>query len=180
MDISFNQLYKSLHKKIYLLVFRYVQQAEDAQEITADVFVQVHQKLPGYRGEAKIETWIYRIAINACLDFLKYQKRKKRKNSFFQSLGISDVTEYKDLQYNSSFVGTNEQQEQAAILHAAVNKLSEKQRNAFILCYEDELPQKEVAAILQVSLKALESLLQRAKAELRKILEKEYDMRRKT
>ena len=63
---------------MFNLALQYVQQTEDAQEITQDVFVAAHQALPGFKGQSTITTWLYRITINKSLDFLKARKRKKR------------------------------------------------------------------------------------------------------
>ena len=155
----------------------YVQSVEDAEEITADVFVEVHRRLQQFRGDAAIETWIYRIAVNKSLDFLRYKNRQKRKG-FLVSLFGKDESALEISSFHHPGAAA-EQKENTAVLYAAINELQENQRTAFILSYIEELPQKEVADTMQLSLKAVESLLQRAKTQLRKTLEKEFEQRRK-
>ena len=75
---EFRSLYERHARMVYNLCLYYVQNAEDAQELTQDVFVKVYDQLGSFRGEAAARTWIYRIAINTCLDHLKARKRKKR------------------------------------------------------------------------------------------------------
>lgn len=69
--MEFNALYESLKHRVYNTVLSYLQSAEDAQEVTQDVFVEIHQKLPSFRKEAQISTWVYRIVINKSLDFIR-------------------------------------------------------------------------------------------------------------
>ena len=81
---------------VYNLALHYVQNSEDAQEITQDVFVAVYQSLEGYQKTSSISTWMYRITINKSLDFLKARQRKKR-FAFLTSLFFPDSNE---LRYN--------------------------------------------------------------------------------
>lgn len=178
VQFSFDQLYNQLNKKIFNVALHYVQNIEDAEEITADVFVDVYRKLEQFRGEAAIETWVYRITVNKSLDFLRHKNRQKRKGFMITLFGKDDAT-LEIPSFHHPGVAA-EQKENAQILYAGINRLQENQRTAFILVYVEELPQKEVAEVMQLSVKAVESLLQRAKTQLRKILQKEFEVRRKS
>jgi RNA polymerase sigma factor (sigma-70 family) len=69
-----------MHKDlVYNLALSYVQNSEDAEEITQDVFIAVYQSISSFKAQANIKTWIYRIAINKSLDFIKAKKRQKRR-----------------------------------------------------------------------------------------------------
>jgi RNA polymerase sigma-70 factor (ECF subfamily) len=59
---------------VYRTCYRYVRDPEDAQDLAQDVFVKLHSRLPGFRGDAALTTWIYRIAVNACIDFLRSRR----------------------------------------------------------------------------------------------------------
>lgn len=180
MSVSFNDIYHSNLKRIYNLALHYLQDITDAEEVTQDVFVKVHKELHTFKGASSVETWVYRIGINMCLDFLRYKNRNKRKAFLIplfktNSSGAEIPLELPDFHHPGIEA---EHQQQSRVLYAALNRINENQRTAFILCFVEEMPQKEVAAIMGISVKAVESLLQRAKAQLRILLEKEYDYRR--
>ncbi len=152
---------------------QYVQNGEDAQEITQDVFLAVYQSLSSFNFEAKISTWIYRIAINKSVDFLKAKKRKKR-FAFITSLFFEDNNEIKhDKQVFEHQGVALEQQESLAKLFKLINDLPEKQKTILILMKIEDKSQAETAEIMNLSVKAVESLFQRAKNNLaKKIKEK--------
>jgi len=113
---------------------------------------------------------VYRISINTSLSCI--QKRKK--NSF---LKFKDTQiEYPNFEHPGVLL---ENKENAATLFKAIDTLTHNQKTAFLLSFIEELPRQEVADIMEISLKATESLLQRAKANLRKKLENIYPNRRK-
>lgn len=156
-----------------------MQNAEEAEEVTQDVFVEIFHSAATFKEESSPGTWVYRITINKCLDALRYRKRKKRfgllKSLFGESMQEPEV-EVPHFEHPGVAL---ENKENASLLFAAMKQLPENQKAAFILSQVEDLPQKEIAAILQQSEKAVESLLQRAKANLRKELEKFYPERRK-
>ena len=167
---AFRQLYKMFSAKVYNTALSYAQSTPDAEEITQDVFVKIHRSAGKFRGNSSVNTWIYRIAVNASLDFLK----KKKRLSIFQ---LSHTPKEKlDFEHPGVLL---ENKEKSKMLFKVIDTLPETQKTAFILSFIEELPRQEVADIMQTSLKAVESLLQRAKGNLRKRLAKEYPHRRK-
>ena len=74
---DFKALYEQHKSMVYNLAIHYLQNLEEAEEVTQDVFVKVYQKRSSFRAEATIKTWIYRITINQCLDYLRSKKRKQ-------------------------------------------------------------------------------------------------------
>ena len=72
--MKFEQLYQQYVKLVYNLALQYCQNTQDAEEITQDVFVKVHEKLSTFKNQANVKTWIYRITINQSLDFIKTRK----------------------------------------------------------------------------------------------------------
>ena len=150
---------------VFNLSLHYVQQVENAEEITQDVFVKVHQTMSKFREESSVKTWIYRITVNTCLDFIKSKNRKK-------SLKFIDIlfnsSERKDLEtpdFNHPGV-LLENQEDTKRLFACINRLPEHQKTAIILCKIEGKSTKETAEIIGKSSKAVESLLQRATQNL--------------
>jgi RNA polymerase sigma-70 factor (ECF subfamily) len=156
--------------KVYNTALRYSQDTSDAEEITQDVFTSIYNNASKFKSESKVSTWIYRITVNTALN---YQKKNKR--ATFYSLSESEY-EKPDFENPGTIL---EDEEKNQLLLLAVGKLPESQKTAFILSLIEELPRQEVADIMEITLKAVESLLQRAKANLRKELEKYYPNRRK-
>ncbi len=156
---------------VYNLALHYVQNSEDAQEITQDVFVAVYQSLEGYQKTSSISTWMYRITINKSLDFLKARQRKKR-FAFLTSLFFPDSNElrYNPPEHNHPGI-VLEHKEALEALFKKINDLPDNQRTALILHKIEQKPQAEVAEIMNLSTKAVESLIQRAKTNLSKMMD---------
>lgn len=154
---------------VYNLALHYTQQTEDAQEITQDVFVSVYQSLASFKEESTVKTWIYRITINKSLDFIKAKQRKKR-FGFITSLFFDDSN---DLKYNLTDTNYHpgvqlEDKEALSTLFKYINELPDNQKTALILHKIDQKSQVEVSEIMNMSAKAVESLVQRAKSNLSK------------
>lgn len=153
---------------MYNLALQYVQNTEDAQEITQDVFMAVHQSLGGFQQNAKLTTWIYRITINKALDFIKAKKRKKRLG-IFAPLFYEDSGAVKhDIKMFDHPGVILEHQESLSTIFAHLNDLPENQKTALILNKIEHKSLIEIAEIMESSPKAIESLIQRAKTTLLK------------
>lgn len=155
-------LYENHAKQVYNLALQYVQNANDAEEIAQDVFLAAYKSLDRFRNEANYGTWLYRITINKSLDFLKAKKRKKR---FFWL--TSELTENDSIEFNHPGV-LMENKEETAFIFSCINELPDKQKTALILHKIEQLPLAEIAGIMELSAKAVESLVQRAKTNLSK------------
>jgi RNA polymerase sigma-70 factor (ECF subfamily) len=169
---SFIEIYEQHKRIVYTTVLSYLQSTEDAEEVTQDVFVEVHRSIQKFKGESTITTWIYRISINKSLDFLKAKNRKKR-FAFITSLWHPESGKLQHDPGNFEHPGVLlENKEKSALLFAALYRLPEKQKTAFILSKVDGLGNIEISRIMEMSVGAVESLLSRAKENLRKELEK--------
>ncbi len=163
--------YRLLIEKYQDQIFRtcmgYVHCEEDANDLTQETFIQAYQKLNKFKFNAAFSTWIYRIAINLSLNFL----RKKKGNLFdriensLDSLTAKPNIQISDYSNPEEILITNEYTE---IISKAIEGLSDKQKTAFVLSKYEDLPQKEIATIMEISEGAVESLLQRAKVNLQK------------
>lgn len=172
---QFEASYQEYSNMVYNLCLNYLLNADDAQDVTQEVFVKIYQNYSRFDvSKASLKTWIYRIAINQCLDFLKARKTEKR-FAFFTSLFKPDTQEPIDNLVDFKHPGLiAEDKEALESLLKVIYGLPASQKNVIILTKIEDRPQKEVAEILNVSLKAVESLLQRAKqAILKKIKENE-------
>lgn len=166
--MDFETLYHLHKNKVYNLALQYVQHAEDAQEITQDVFVAAHGALSSFKGSSTIGTWLYRITINKSLDFIKARNRKKRWAqvvSIFREDGVG--LKHDPPQFDHPGVQL-EQKEGLKRLFHCLDQLPENQRTALILSKIEKIPQAEIAEIMELSIKAVESLVQRAKTNLAK------------
>lgn len=150
---------------MYNTALGYVQNQEAAEEVTQDVFLSVFQKAATFKGGAKVSTWLYRITVNKSLNLLDKQARRPTADS--------EIEEHHRIDFDHPGVQL-EHREQSRYLFAAIRTLAEKQKTAFILSYVEGLPQKQVAEIMQISVKAVESLLQRAKGNLKKQIINNY------
>jgi RNA polymerase sigma-70 factor (ECF subfamily) len=127
--------------------------------------------LSGFKGDASFSTWIYRISVNASLNKI----RKSQKNQLLQRLesvfGGDTIKEYSfpipDTENPENILIRSEHR---AWVQRALNSLPENQRTAIVLSKYDDLPQKEIAAIMNMTEGAVEALIQRAKANLREKL----------
>ena len=153
------------------MCLHYVLNPEDAQDITQEVFVKVYQKYHQYNpASASLKTWICRIAINHCLDFLKAKKSKKRfgfLNPLFQTESNEPISNA--IEVNHPGIQT-ENKEAIESLLQIIYTLPENQKTAIILSRIEDRSQTEVAEIMNTSVKAVESLLQRAKQTIQKKL----------
>ncbi len=149
-----------------------------AEDITQDVFVIVFKSILSFNERSSISTWIYRITVNKCLDHLRAKNRQKRQGIFHQ-LFHHDTGEALHDKPNFEHPGVQlENKEKARYLFEAIEALPDNQKTVFVLSHIEELPQKEIAEIMNLSVKAVESLLQRAKSNLRKKLGHIYDRRK--
>ena len=169
-------LYLELGTKVYNTSLSYVQNESEAEEITQDVFLEVFHSAKTFRNECTVSTWVYRITVRKSLDVLKYKTRAKRFGNVVSLIGLDEKeTEIPDFEHPGVLY---ENKEDAKRLFSAVYLLPEKQKTAFILSYIEELPQKEVAEVMHLNLKAVESLLQRAKKNLKEKIKIIYPDRR--
>ncbi|MCR9064631.1 MAG: RNA polymerase sigma factor [Cytophagales bacterium] len=172
-ETAFRQLVEQYQSLVFNTILSMVQNAQDADDLSQEVFIEVYRSIASFREDAKISTWLYRIASNKSLEYIRKKKTKKR-FAFVKSLFTSD--DEPDIQ-PSDFVHPGvelENKERAEVLFRAIAKLSDNQRLAYTLHNIEDLSYKEIAEVMQVSLSSVESLLFRAKQNLRKLLEEFY------
>lgn len=167
---AFQKLYELFSEKVYNTSLSYAQNKEDAEEITQDVFTSIFRNASKFKGESNAGTWIYRITVNSSLNHIKIKKRL----SIF-TFG-SNEKDKPGFEHPGILL---ENKENAKALFKVIDTLPDSQKTAFILSFVEELPRQEVADVMETSLKAVESLLQRAKKNLRDKLGKMYPNRRK-
>ena len=167
----FEGLYNQYSVLVYNVALNYVQNVEDAEEITQDVFIQVHHSFEKFNQKSTVRTWIYRIAINKCLDFIKQKKTKKRFFSFGLRGNENEVRNLSDFEHPGILL---ENMEDAQVLFAVIDLLPEQQKTAFLLSKVDGMSNAEVGEIMKLSISSVESLVFRAKGNLKERLSKNF------
>lgn len=170
-ETAFRQIVEQYQAMIYNTALGIVQQAEDAEDITQEVFIQALNSISSFKGESKISTWLYRITVTKSLEHLRRKKTKKRFAIF--STVQPEEAEAGTAAFDHPGV-VMENKETARLLFRATKELPGNQRAAFILNKTEGLSYREVSDIMQISVSAVESLLHRAKQNLQKILEDYY------
>lgn len=166
---SFREIYETHQHLVFNLCLNYLQNRLDAEEAAQDIFVKVHAKMGAFQEKASLKTWIYRIGVNHCLDMLRMRKRQKRFAFLTSIFNIAGEVEIHPPDFDHPGV-LLENKEALERLFKQINELPEQQKTALILRYLDDLSPPDIAEILQTSVKAVESLLQRAKQNLGKRL----------
>ena len=173
-ESAFKTIVTTWKDMVYNTALGIVQNAEDAEDIAQDVFVRVYESVHTFKGDAKLSTWIYRITVTQSLDHLRRKKRKKR-FAFIESLfGKNDelINDPPDFTHPGIVA---EKKENAKKLFKAIAELPEKQNIAFVLNKVEGLSYQQISDIMEMTESAVDSLLHRAKMNLRKKLQKEYD-----
>lgn len=164
---AFDKLLDTFSKKIFNLCLSILQNQEDAEDATQEVFSTVFLSVTDFKGDAKLSTWIYRIAVNKCQEHIRKKNRKKR----FGFLTSIDSSEKALLSPSFFHPGVElENKERSAMLFAAINRLPENQKLAFTLHKIEGVSYEEVAETMKTSVSSVESLLFRAKQNLKKSL----------
>ena len=164
---AFRTFIQEHQDRVYNLVLNRVQQAEDAEEITQDVFIAVFKNPGAFRGDSSVATWLYRIAINKCIDHLRKKQSKGRRRLARLFSSTDEMNEPADLSHPGVL---SENKEKTGLLFKAMKQLPEKQHTAWVLSEMENMSNKEISEILDTTVSSVESLLFRARQNLKKIL----------
>ncbi|MFA7419950.1 MAG: sigma-70 family RNA polymerase sigma factor [Melioribacteraceae bacterium] len=173
-ETAFRLLVDTYQKFVLNNCYKFVYNRETAEDLTQEVFIEVYRSINLFRADSKLSTWIYRISITKSLDYLKGQKRKKRFAILKSLFGEDEVEERISAPDNNSPDKILENNDRLKVLSWALNKLPENQRIAFTLSKNDEASYKEISEVLGVSVSSVESLIHRAKQNLKKKLYSYY------
>lgn len=170
-EAAFEQLLTQHEKSVYNLCLRMTGNPEDAMDVSQEVFLRVWKNLSSYQYDAAFSTWLFRIASNACIDFLR---AKKRRNDVSLTMQDENDGEDKELAVPDETPLPEEQllakEHQSAVLKA-MNELPPDFREILQLRVVEELPYEEIAEILDIKVGTVKSRLARARELLRKNLE---------
>ncbi|MDD4570695.1 MAG: sigma-70 family RNA polymerase sigma factor, partial [Tepidanaerobacteraceae bacterium] len=164
--LAFEDLISGYERKVYNTVYRFFNNTEDAMDITQEIFIKVFTSLHGFRENSSFSTWLYRIAVNTCIDFLR--KKKEDMLPIKEELAVGG-----DVKFGSHTESPEEFVENQEIKHTlmkAINTLSEEQRMCVILRDIQGFSYTEISDILSCSLGTIKSRLCRGRRALKEKL----------
>ena len=167
---AFEQLITPLEQLIWRICWHYTGNRESAEDCGQETMIRIWRSLDSYRGDCALESWVYRIAANCCMDYLRKKKRDK-------SVSMEPMQE-QGFDPADPSPGTEEQvvaADEQKRLREAITMLPEDQREALIMTQLEKVPYEEAAKLLGVSEGTIKSRVNRAKARLKEILSGERE-----
>jgi RNA polymerase sigma-70 factor (ECF subfamily) len=158
---AFNLIVEKYSERLYWHIRKMVASHDDANDILQNALVKAWRSLDGFRGESGLYTWMYRIATNETLTFIKKSRFKS-----FLSLGDHEGMVENTLEADPFFDGDHTQM----IFRKAIMKLPPKQRAVFTMRYYDEMPYDEISGVLSTSVGALKASYHHAFEKVKKYL----------
>ena len=168
---AFERLMEPLEQLVWRVCWHYTGNREAAEDCGQEAMIRIWRNLANYRGECALESWVYRIAANCCMDWLRKKKRD-------QSVSIEPLAE-QGFDPADDAPGTEEQviaKDDCQRLREAITLLPEDQREALILTQLEKVSYEEAAQAIGVSEGTVKSRVNRAKARLKEILSAEREL----
>jgi RNA polymerase sigma-70 factor (ECF subfamily) len=167
---SFNQLILRWERPIYALAYRVIGREEDARDVCQESFLRAYRALPGFKGEAKFSSWLYRITLNLCRDWIRRQRRAP----------VTQMPEEFDILEAAGATGPSEsiedlvaRQELTAVVERAMAILPPEQRTAIILKEYHGMTFQEIADLQGCPLSTVKTRLYQGLSVLRRHLERQ-------
>ncbi len=174
-EAAFRFLVEKYQDKVFNTCLGFLRNVEEAEDLTQEVFIEVYESIVSFRGDARVSTFLYRIAVNKSLDYLRKKKRKKRFSFVLSIFGLEEQLNSPSNVINEHPGILLENKERTHLLFSKMDELPERQRVAFSLHKIDGLSYQEIAEVMELSTSAIESLLFRAKGNLQKKLKNYYE-----
>jgi RNA polymerase sigma-70 factor (ECF subfamily) len=167
---AFGELVRRYQDRLYNTLFRFVGNAEDAQDVVQEAFLSAYQSLDGFKGHSEFFTWLYRIAYNTAVSLKRKQRVTLSLSAAGNGAGPREPLDESDLSQPGQGL---ERAEEERRLQAALGRLSPEHRMVLILKDMEGRKYEAMAEILQVPIGTIRSRLHRARAELRSLLQQE-------
>ncbi|HAK88363.1 MAG: hypothetical protein A2077_06865 [Nitrospirae bacterium GWC2_46_6] len=164
---AFREIVELYRKPLMNFIARFIGDKAEAEDITQEVFLRVFKAAKNYKPKAKFKTWLFKIAINYCLNEIRATKNGPQFVDLFQLNEAGFVAVAPD---SYSPEKAFETRELGDILRKAIANLPEKQRTALLLQKYEDFSYDEISRIMGCSVSAIESLIQRARQNLKKAL----------
>ena len=160
---AFDRLFYKYRDKIYRTAFRMINNQEDALDLTQEIFLKAYKNISKYNFKSEFSTWLYRLAINLCIDELR-----KRKNS--NEVLMDSIPE--NLIYSDTPEDIILSEEQESLIWKALDLLKEKERVVIVLREMEGLSYEEIANTLKCSMGRVKSRIHESREKFKKALEK--------
>lgn len=160
----FGLLYDRYAPKVYQKCISMLKHEDNAKDLVHDILVKAFVKIGTFRGEASFSTWIYHIAYNACIDFLK--KEQKKKKQITHDAVLSDTENIED-----EIEDIEIKEMRLERLEEVFQLLEADEKTLLLMKYQDELKIIDIAGVLNISEGAVKMRLKRARTKLKKIYE---------
>ncbi len=171
---AFNTLVLKYQTRIANLIYRHIKDTETTKDLCQDVFLKAYKALPKFKRDSAFYSWLYRIAINCCIDYLRQQNRNK-------TITFDELTgRPEEMLLISKYPSPShlvEMEELGDIINKAVQQLPAKQQHVFKLRYDQKLKIKEIAARINRSEGTVKTHLHHAHRRLRELLQPYLDNR---
>src|SRR5678809_1504637 len=167
---SFNQLILRWERPIYALAYRTIGREEDARDVCQETFLRAFRALPGFRGEAKFSSWLYRIALNLCRDWIRRQRRAPVVQMF---VGVDPSEFAAERGPVESIEGVVGRRQMSAVVEEAMALLPDEQRTAIILKEYHGMTFQEIADMQGCPLSTVKTRLYQGLSLLRRRLEQQ-------
>ncbi len=172
---AFRWLVENYRNRVFHTVLNILQDSKEAEDAAQETFIQVFESVNSFKEESSLSTWIYRIAVRKALDKLRRRKTRQRLHQLLPWWMPEENKSRDELFHHPGIVAENK--EKAAVLFKAIGSLPEKQKLAFTLIKVQGMSYEEACSIMGQNIKAVESLITRAKLNLQKLLEDYYKTR---
>jgi RNA polymerase sigma-70 factor (ECF subfamily) len=159
---AFAELVGQYQKKIFAFAYGFFHDRDDALEIVQETFMRVYEKIGSYRPEHSLQSWIYRLARNLCIDYYRKHAKKRKLQDDFASIPDRHLASADDCQADW------ESRQAAEAIERAVENLSWKQKEVFTLKYRQGMKLQQVADVLDISLGTVKTLHHRALKRIRR------------
>jgi RNA polymerase sigma-70 factor (ECF subfamily) len=162
---AFAELVRKYQSRVLTLAARILDNRSEAEDVAQDIFVKIFQSLHDFRGASRFSTWLYRITVNHCLNYIRRRTRQQ------QTLVVTEPGEWMQESSPSSPYKTLEQKERWTLVQAKLQVLSPEHRTIILLRDFEGLSYEEIADVLQLESGTVKSRLHRARMELKSLLE---------
>lgn len=171
---AFEELISSYYTKVYNICYRMLNNSEDASEQAQETFIKAFRYIKDFKGNCSISTWLYRIATNVCLDYLRKNKNKRTvslEQNTFDDIRVEDRL-ISDIPGPEKVVENNAQRE---AIREAMSKMNEKNRIVIVLRDFMGLSYEQISETIKAPVGTVKSRISRARSELRDLLCKDKE-----
>lgn len=168
------ELISRYQNKVYSTAYSYTRDYEEAKDLTQEIFIKVYNNLSGFQNKSQFSTYLYRVAVNRCIDWTRKKRPKTISILFSQDDENVDIYDF-IADYDSNPEEILLRQENSDLIRQEINKLPEIYNTVMIMYYFQDLSPQEISDILEVPRKTIDTRLFRARNLIKKRLNRKPD-----